>query len=332
MLPANFMTVRPDITQITSIYDAAEFEKLALQVFQYQSLNNAVYADFLKFLNVKIDNVNSISQIPFLPIEFFKSHIISCHHQSQLKNFFQSSGTGGDRSKHWFIHLENYKQSFLKTFENFFGSPANYVFAFLLPHYQENPNSSLLFMCNELAKLSGSQNCFHQPENFNLNNLLNQLKAGQKLFILGTPASLLLAKVSENINPDNIILVETGGMKGKQKEIIREELHDLLMKKWRVNNIYGEYGMTELFSQAWSHESGIYRCPPWMKVIIKDIYDPGKYLSIGVTGRICVIDLANIDSLSFIQTSDLGQLHENGFRVMGRIDNADLRGCNLLIS
>ncbi|PIP53756.1 MAG: acyl transferase [Bacteroidetes bacterium CG23_combo_of_CG06-09_8_20_14_all_32_9] len=318
-----------------SISNNADFENIAFKTFWYQVKNNFVYKKYLELLKIKPESVNSISKIPFLPVEFFKSHKVTTFTEKAETVFTSSGSTGKETSKHYVHKLSVYRKSFIQSFQLFYGAPQEYCFFALLPLYLEREGSSLVYMVNELIKLSDCKD-----SGFFLNNIsgLNQTlkkyyKSSQKVILLGVSFALLdFADALPQHLSDNFIVMETGGMKGRRKEITRTELHKTLCNKLGVTTIHSEYGMTELLSQAYSIGNGIYYCPPWMKIFIRDIYDPFS-LAAKSTGGINVIDLANQYSCSFIETQDLGKFHNNSsFEVLGRFDNSQMRGCNMFIS
>jgi phenylacetate-coenzyme A ligase PaaK-like adenylate-forming protein len=320
--------------RIFNISGQDEFEKLSLEIFRFQLKTNAIYREFVSGLSINVGNINHSDQIPFLPIEFFKTHkIISGKFEPEI--IFTSSGTTGmQTSRHFIKHLEIYNNSFQKTFGLFFGNINDYVILALLPSYLEREGSSLVYMTEKLiAKSKHHESGFYLDDYEKLSNLLKDLrKRKQKVILLGVTYALLDMAEKFPVNFKELIVMETGGMKGRRKEMVREELHDILNKGFGVAKIYSEYGMTELLSQAYSKGDGIFQTPPWMKVLIRDTNDPLNLLAEGKTGGINVIDLANIHSCSFIATQDLGKLHQNGhFEVLGRFDNSDVRGCNLMV-
>lgn len=336
-----FLPLKPSINDIFSIKNASQFEEQALAVFRYQAVKNEVYSQYLKGLSISPDSIKKLNEIPFLPIDFFKTHKVICDSGSKDEIVFTSSGTTGSvQSKHYVSDVSVYEQSYLKGFEFFYGNIEDYCVLALLPSYLERDGSSLIYMAEDLIKKSK-----HGDSGFYLNNYdelitkLNALEArGQKTILIGVTYALL--DLSEKFplwkrgkgDLANVTVMETGGMKGKRKEMVREELHAVLCKGLGVNKIHSEYGMTELLSQAYSKGDGIFNCPPWMKILIRDTNDPLTILETKKTGGINVIDLANINSCSFIATQDLGKFYaDNSFEVLGRFDNSDIRGCNLLV-
>lgn len=325
------MNPYPDIFSISS---QKEFEKITLKVFRHQYNNNLVYQDFCSLLKKDKTNVKSIEEIPFLPIQFFKSHEIVSS-QDQIQETFTSSGTTGTiTSKHLVTDVTLYEQSFRKAFSQFYGNIEDYVVLALLPSYLERDGSSLIYMVNDL--IEGSN---HPESGFYLNNydeLIHKLieldSSGQNVLLIGVTYALLDLVEKQSFQLKNTIVMETGGMKGKRKEIIREELHSILCNGFGVPTIHSEYGMTELLSQAYSLGNGVFECPPWISILIRDTEDALTYVEYGKTGGINVIDLANINSCSFIATQDLGKKNPNhSFEVLGRFDSSDIRGCNLMV-
>lgn len=321
-------------SDIFSISNNKQFEKIALKVFRFQYDNNSVYREFCEFLNVEKQDVKSIEQIPFLPIQFFKSHEVLST-QEKIQETFTSSGTTGmATSRHLVTDISLYEESYRKGFSQFYGNIENYAVLALLPSYLDREGSSLIYMVDDLIKLSN-----HPESGFYLNNydeliqkLLKLDAAGENIILIGVTYALLDLIEKQHFQLKNTIIMETGGMKGKRKEMIREELHELLCNGFGVDAIHSEYGMTELLSQAYSLGNGIFECPNWMQVLIRDTEDALSYVDNGKTGGINVIDLANINSCSFIATQDLGKKQpNNSFEVLGRFDNSDIRGCNLMV-
>lgn len=312
-----------------------EFNRLALSIFRFQYQNNEVYRSFVNSLNVKTEAIEQYSRIPFLPIEFFKTRDVLCNvKKDDFIVFTSSSTTSQTPSRHIVSDIGVYEQSFLKGFEQFYGKPSNLVILALLPNYLERKGSSLVYMFDKLIKLSNNAMSGFFLEDDKLTGILQDLKQqNKKTLLIGVTYALLdLAEKGITLN-DNFIIMETGGMKGRREELLKEELHQILKAKLGVSTIHSEYGMTELLSQAYSKGEGVFECPPWMKVLVRDIDDPLSYVKENKTGGINVIDLANINSCSFIATQDLGRIKSgNKFELMGRFDNSDIRGCNLMIS
>ena len=322
-------------SQTANIWPDELFNSMALKVFHYQLNHNTFYQQYVKSLRVNTDSITHYSAIPFLPIEFFKSQQIVCDEITADAVCFSSSGTTGQiTSKHYVNDVSVYETSFTKGFELFYGKPSEYCILALLPNYLERQGSSLVYMFNRLINDSK-----HPSSGFYLNNLTDLVqtiealkKQKQKTILLGVTYALLdLAELNVKLSNDFIVM-ETGGMKGRRKEMLKEELHLYLKQKLNITAIHSEYGMTELLSQAYSKHDGIFECSPWMKVLIRDMNDPFSYVQPKKSGGVNVIDLANINSCSFIETKDLGRITtDNKFEILGRFDNSDLRGCNLMI-
>lgn len=321
--------------QIFEIKSDFEFNEAAISVFQLQYLHNSIYKSFIDSLKIKPESITKFIDIPFLPIEFFKSKNIICGEIKPEATCFSSSGTTGQiTSKHYVNFISVYENSFTKGFQLFYGDIKDYCVLALLPSYLERGGSSLVYMANQLIKDSN-----HPLSGFYLNNLdelvetITELKKrNKKTILLGVSYALLdLADKNIHLN-ENFIVMETGGMKGKREELTKEALHNRLKESFKLNTIHSEYGMTELLSQSYSIADGIYKTVPWKRVLIRDVNDPFNYVAIGKTGGINVIDLANLYSCSFIETKDLGKIYnDNSFEIVGRFDVSDLRGCNLLI-
>lgn len=319
------------IEKIFSIDSEEAFIKTAFEVYDFQVKQNPVYRQFVEALNLQYPK--TIEEIPFLPISFFKTHKVLCQNTFKSDLIFKSSGTTGeDRSKHYITDPKVYEKSFELTYRKFLGNPEEQVILALLPNYLEQGNSSLVYMVDHLVNLTNSI-----LSGFLLNELsqiekryTNALLSGKKVVVFGVSYALLdLAE--KNINLSKATIIETGGMKGRRKELTKEELHQELMNGLNVPYVSSEYGMTELLSQAYSDSEGLFECPAWMKILCRDVNDPFSYEAEGKTGGVNVIDLANIYSCSFIATQDLGKIEGNKFRIMGRFDNADIRGCNLML-
>jgi phenylacetate-coenzyme A ligase PaaK-like adenylate-forming protein len=321
-------------SNVFKIKTPSDFEGFALQIFQFQSIQNKVYRDYLNALKIDTSSIKTADEIPHLPIEFFKTHQIKSFEGTPEATFTSSGTTGESSSRHHVKKLKLYEESFMRGFDLFYGNPSQYCILALLPSYMEREGSSLIYMTKKLIESTG-----HIHSGFYLNNLeelsrkLNNLEdEKQNTLLLGVSFALLdlAEKYPQQLHHTSIM--ETGGMKGRRRELTREELHGKLKAAFGVKNIHSEYGMTELLSQAYSKGEGIYFSPPWMKISIRDIYDPFSPVETGKTGGINITDLANIHSCSFIQTSDLGKLNPDGsFEVIGRMDSSDLRGCNLMV-
>ncbi len=322
------------VDTIFSIQNDTDFELAALEVFKHQYINNTVYQRFCNLLGVTKTAVTSIHDIPHLPIQFFKQEkIVST--SSTIEKIFTSSGTTASiTSKHYISDLKIYEQSFQKGFQYFYGDIKDYVILALLPSYLEREGSSLIYMAEKLIADSQSKDSgFYLYDHKKLIETLKKLRTeNKKVLLLGVSFALLDLIENQNVALDsNVIVMETGGMKGKRKEIIRQELHQILKKGFALSQIHSEYGMTELLSQAYSKGNGIFYCPPWMKISIRNPEDALSNLGHHKTGGINIIDLANINSCSFIATQDLGKTSETGaFEILGRFDHSDIRGCNLM--
>lgn len=308
--------------------------KIACSLFEYHFLHNRVYSDFCKALKIIPEEIQTIKQIPFLPISFFKNHKIIIPDTSPV-TVFESSGTSGaDTSRHYVAFTDLYEQSFLKGFRYFYGDPGQYAILALLPSYLERKNSSLVFMMDRLIQLSENPHSgFYLNEHEQLFKTLSKLKeTGQKTILLGVSFALLDFSEKCRMHFPELIVVETGGMKGRRREMTREELHHTLKDSFGVESIHSEYGMTELLSQAWSNGNGKFQSPPWMKIFIRDSNDPFSFLAAGKTGGINIVDFANTFSCPFIATDDLGRINHDGtFEVTGRFDYSAIRGCNTMI-
>ena len=319
---------------IFSISTPRDFEQKALQVFNYQYLNNKVYRKFCDLLCCDPAKIDRVKKIPFLPIEFFKTHEVLSS-EAPPKTVFTSSGTtGAHTSKHLITDLAIYEESFRRGFSHFYGNVENYAVLALLPSYLEREGSSLIYMVQDLITESNN------PESgFYLNDLeslvenLKELeKSCQRTLLIGVSFALLDLAENFKLNLKHTTVMETGGMKGRRKEMIRTELHEVLKKGLGVDSIHSEYGMTELLSQAYALKNGIFECPPWMKILIRDPEDALTLLPEGKSGGINVIDLANINSCSFIATQDLGKnIGAGKTEILGRFDHSDIRGCNLMV-
>ena len=315
-----------DIFQIKNNQD---FEEIVFSVFDFQVKNNPVYQKFVKLIGK--NNPKKIEDIPFLPIEFFKTHKVTCG-EFYPETIFKSSGTGGQRSTHYVKSLHLYEKSFLSHYIQSIGHPENQVIIALLPNYIEQGNSSLVYMVNHLIQkslnpLSGF--LLNQPEQI-IQRYEKALQQGKNVIIFGVSYALL-DLCESNINLPAATIIETGGMKGRRKELTKEELHQQLKAGLNPKKILSEYGMTELLSQAYSNEDMLFQFPNTMKFFIREANDPFSYLSENKTGAINIIDLANIYSCSFIATQDLGKNVNGKLMLSGRLDHADIRGCNLLV-
>lgn len=321
--------------QVFSIANQKDFDEVALKVFSHQATNCQVYRDYILNLGVDPSTIVTLAKVPYLPISFFKSHEVLSDTSNKTEIVFSSSGTTGmSQSRHLVTDVRIYEQSFRQAFELFYGPIADICLLALLPSYLERDGSSLIYMIDALIKDSN-----HPDSGYFLHNhddLLQKLKvqkdSGQKTILIGVTYALLDFLESHTLNFPELIVMETGGMKGKRKEMVREELHQILTTGFGVSAIHSEYGMTELLSQGYSAGDGLFDCPPWMQINLRDTNDPLSAVEGQKTGGINVIDLANLNSCSFIATQDLGKVYADGsFEVLGRFDNSDIRGCNLLI-
>ncbi|MFH6603417.1 acyl transferase [Maribacter algicola] len=319
--------------KIFSIKTQSEFETEALSIFRFQIETNPVYREFCRYLNKNTDNVRHFADIPFLPIEFFKSKKVIVDNVDHEIMFTSSGTTGNQTSKHYVNDLKLYETSYLKSFEIFYGAVSEFCILALLPSYLDRRGSSLIYMMDDLIKKSKNpESGFYLNDLPGLADKLRILDAkGNKILLVGVTFALLDLIEKHDFRLKNTIIMETGGMKGRRKELIREELHTLLKKGFGVDAIHSEYGMTELLSQAYSKGNGVFWTPPWMKIQVRDTEDPLADPITGKTGGINITDLANLNSCSFIATQDLGKVHEDGsFEVLGRFDHSDIRGCNLM--
>ncbi|MGV9003314.1 LuxE/PaaK family acyltransferase [Flavobacterium sp.] len=317
-----------------TISSQKQFDKLALKVFRFQYENNIVYRQFCDYLKTNPQEVKTIKQIPFLPIQFFKSHNVISSIDPIQETFTSSGTTGMITSKHLVTDLSLYENSFRNAFSEFYGNIEDYAVLALLPSYLERDGSSLIYMVNDLIERSNNKDSGFYLNNYDdlIAKIISLDGSGQNVLLIGVTYALLDLIEKQNFQLKNTIIMETGGMKGKRKEMIREELHKILSKGFGVQNIHSEYGMTELLSQAYSYGNGIFEYPNWMQIIIRDTEDALSYVKYGKNGGINIIDLANINSCSFIATQDLGKKYNNNsFEVLGRFDNSDIRGCNLMI-
>jgi phenylacetate-coenzyme A ligase PaaK-like adenylate-forming protein len=322
-----------NINDIFSIDSDKKFEELCLKIYKYQYNNNEIYNDYSNKLHKTPANVIQIEDIPFLPIEFFKTHKILCNELSHQIIFTSSGTTGINTSKHYVADLSIYEKSFISSFRKYLCNEQDVIILGLLPSYLEREGSSLIYMVKKLIENSNNKlsgfflNEFDKLENIIANN------TDKKIILFGVSFALLDFGNFINQKLPHITIVETGGMKGQRKEITKQEMYATLKEQFGVSNINSEYGMTELLSQAYSQEDEKYTCPPWMKVLIREVNDPFSYETNGGGGGINVIDLANIHSCSFVETKDIGvKIDEHHFKVIGRMDNSDTRGCNTMIT
>lgn len=321
--------------RIFSIQTEDEFNELALWAFHYQACYNNIYADFLKHLKIKHDSVNRIEDIPFLPVSLFKTQrIISGIEAPKL--IFETSGTTGENTgKHFVIHPDFYIQSCIKAFSLSFGNPKQFCFLALLPSYLERNNSSLIYMIHHFIENSVYSNSgfYLKSDEVLIKELEYTIQHQIPTVLFGVSFALLDFAEQHPMNLSTVKIIETGGMKGRREEITRTELHTRLIQAFHVSKVYSEYGMTELLSQAYTIKDEEFQSPPWMKILIRETDDPLTWSKENKTGGISIIDLANIDSCCFIATQDLGKkTSPNTFQVLGRYDNSDIRGCNLMVS
>ncbi|MFL3662205.1 MAG: acyl transferase [Polaribacter sp.] len=320
--------------KIFNIQNAHQFSEVALAVFQHQFKHNKVYRSFCDLLFIHPSEVSKVEEIPFLPIQFFKSRKVLSSLDEIQETFTSSGTTGSSVSKHLVTDINLYKQSYLRGFAHFYGDITEYTVLALLPNYLERNGSSLVFMVADLIEKSkNTESGFYLD---NIQELAKKLvaldKRGQKTLLIGVSFALLDLIALQKFNLKHTTVMETGGMKGRRKEMIREELHTLLQSGFGVSEIHSEYGMTELLSQGYSKGKGIFETPPWMKILTRDTEDALTINALEKNGGINIIDLANYNSCSFIASQDLGKVHQNEtFEVLGRFDNSDIRGCNLMV-
>jgi hypothetical protein len=326
------------VENIFDILTEQDFLNASLKTFYYQYENVEIYRKFVDYLKINPKEVDSLTKIPFLPIEMFKNHqILDKNVTADL--FFQSSGTTQmNLSKHFIADEKIYQESIYKSFKQFIGTPEDFIFLGLLPSYLEKQNSSLIYMVDYLMKKSGKpENGYFLYNHADLFELLNTLQ-DKKVILFGVSFALLdfLDFCSSNtqtlLSSNTLTVIETGGMKGRKEEMTKDELLKILQEGFKTEKIYSEYSMTELLSQAYSLGNNEYQCPNWMRIMVRNAEDPFNYEKEGRTGAINIIDLANIHSCSFIATQDLGKITGDKFQVLGRIDHSDIRGCSLLVS
>src|SRR5687767_4718351 len=323
------------LQDVFSLSDPEGFNRLALKAFHFQYQHNLVYHRFCDFMKVDPLTIQSVDKIPFLPIELFKNHKVVCGNEKSQIVFRSSGTTGSIRSEHYMMDIDWYNKTLLQGFKLFFGDPSRYAFAALLPGYIERPDSSLIHMVNQLMQRgkNSSNSFFKEPgEEFTQMIRFNQ-QAGITTILFGVSFSLLEFANQNPIDLKDVILIETGGMKGHGQELTKGELHSILKQKFHLPQVCSEYGMTELMSQAYCLNNEMFETPPWMQILIREANDPKTFLDEGRGGGMNIIDLANIYSCCFIATADLGKkTSPNTFEVLGRFDNADIRGCNLLFA
>ncbi len=328
--------MNPEVLEqnIFSLKNEDDFTELALRIFRFQAEKCSIYRQFIRTLNIFPDSVSTLKQIPFLPISFFKSHEVITEGFAPEIIFTSSGTTGMTTSAHAVAKSSLYQESYMKGFELFYGNPGSYCILALLPGYLERSGSSLIYMLHDLIKRSNDKDSgFYLNEHTKLEEILLKKEAeGKQTLLLGVSFALLDFFENRKFQLKHTLIMETGGMKGRRKEIIREELHEILTKASGLSTIHSEYGMTELLSQAYSKGKGLFTTPPWMKLLIREATDPFSYATEGKTGGINVIDLANLYSCSFIATQDLGrQPNSEQTEILGRFDNSDIRGCSLMV-
>ncbi|MBX9851715.1 MAG: acyl transferase [Cytophagaceae bacterium] len=313
----------------------SNFNEKAMELFKFQAENNTIYKTYLEALRINPLQIDEPSQIPFLPIDFFKTQKVTTGDFSE-EIIFQSSGTTGqERSAHYVKDLNFYKKVARRIFKSSNGPLEEYIILALLPSYLENKSSSLIYMMNDfIAQTGSSESGFILGRMDEISSLVETCRRKNKKIILwGVTYALLDLAEKHPMNLSDIIIMETGGMKGKRQEMIREEVHSYLKAQFQVSGIHSEYGMTELLSQAYSANNGIFKPVPWFRILIRQPNDPFTMSALGKAGGVNIIDLSNVDSCAFIQTQDFGLVFENNsFEIRGRIDNSDVRGCNLLYS
>jgi hypothetical protein len=329
------MVKTPSSEEIFRVTGSQSFEKMALEIFRFQAAGCSVYREYLRLLGADPGKIDSILTIPFMPISFFRDHTVLTGDSPAERIFLSSGTTGMKQSRHVVKSLAVYDESLERAFGIFYGDPSGYAIMGLLPSYLEREGSSLIYMVRRLMDLSGNS-CggFFLNDYAGLHSAIEKSRAaGLKVLLIGVTYALLDLAEHDPGDYSDVIIMETGGMKGRRREMIREEVHEIIMKALGVRSVHSEYGMTELLSQAYSRGDGLFLTPPWMKVLIRDSHDPMSHTDeAGAAGGISVIDLANIYSCSFIATADLGRMHSMGlFEVQGRFDESDIRGCNLLV-
>ncbi len=327
------MNTKNYIKKIFQISTEAEFNLAALELFNYQYKYNTIYHQYVNMLSNNIKEIKQYSQIPFLPIDFFKSHDVIIKDTKPKAVFYSSGTTNNKKSKHYVVDLNIYKKSIISSFKLLIGDPKKFSILCLVPTLQNKPNSSLAYMCNELINLSGNEfSGFYISKKQELKSVIQKCEEiGQKFILFGLSSEILKFSKDNNALFKNGIIIETGGNKIHGEHIIREELHNRLAKKFGKDKIYSEYGMAELLSQSYYVNNNGFVCPPWKKILIRDKNNPLKILKTPQRGCINIIDLANIYSCGFIATNDAGNLKKNSFNIIGRIKNSTERGCNLMV-
>jgi len=332
-MPVTLDTLKDFETKLYTVNDS-RFEDIALELFHFQAVHNPVYRNYISNLRIDIGSIKQIGQIPFLPIRFFKSHDIKTGEWLPEVTFTSSGTTSSGNSRHAVRDLQFYLRHSQRCFEHFFGSITEFHLLVLLPSYLEREGSSLIAMIDHFIKQTGSD--YSNFYLYDLEKLVQQLTLlkldTRRTLLWGVSFALMDLAETHVVDLSHCLIFETGGMKGRRKEIVRSELHKYLKNSFHIEKVFSEYGMTELLSQAYSTGEGRFFCPPWMKVTSREITDPFQIGLLNETGGINVIDLANWHSVAFIETEDLGRVFEDGsFEVLGRADNSDVRGCNLLV-
>ncbi len=337
----DFVRLRDQLKEEISRVTPESFDSLALEVFRFQAGYNRVYGDYLRYLRCNPDQVTLLHEIPFLPVSFFKRHRVITGPEIQFERIFESSGTtGSETSRHYIGDPDLYEQLSVRIFERIYGRLTGFHILALLPSYLERNNSSLVYMVQQFMALSGSQFAGFYLDDFDALNrklaAIEQAADGRKVLLIGVTFALLdwadhFEESAAGRLPD-IIVMETGGMKGRRREMLRQEVHGLLREKLGIAAVHSEYGMTEMVSQAYAQKNGIFMYSDSLKVLIRDITDPFAIRADGQTGGINIVDLGNLGSCSFIETSDIGRSDDGSgtFEILGRLDNSDIRGCNLL--
>jgi len=327
------MDIENYIKNVFQIKTESEFNDFALKLFHYQQLNNKTYRNYINLIGYNVDSIKEYHEIPFLPIELFRSKKIITEN-IKPKAIFKSSGTTNhEKSKHYILDLEIYKKSIIETFKLFIGEPEEFVFLCLIPDYKQNPHSSLSFMCAELIKKSANpiSGFYLQKHSELISHIQYCQKHNQKFILFGLSFELLEIAKQNKMSLDDGIVIETGGSKKHNKQIIKDDLHKQLKSCFNTQYIYSEYGMAELLSQSYYISDNCFKTPPWKKILIRDKTNPLKIIHTKNRGSINIIDLVNIYSCGFIATNDFGHLTKNGFNIIGRNQHATTRGCNLMI-
>ncbi|MBU0489499.1 MAG: acyl transferase [Bacteroidetes bacterium] len=317
------------------ISDPSRFEEESLKLFQFQYESNQIYRNFCKALGINRWCIKQITDIPFLPIRFFRTNEIIAEGKKPSVTFFSSSTSDDIPSRHLVADTDYYKHAIKHGFEMVFGDISSTAVIAVLPSYTDRKGASLVYMAEFLSSISECRTSgLYEPDDKNLFRIIGESSQKcEQVILLGVSFALLdIAEKHPQQLPDNVIVMETGGMKGRRDEITREELHERLCEAFGKAEIHSEYGMTELLSQAYSIGKGIFRSPPWMRILIRDIYDPLSFQKPGKTGGVNIIDLANVFSCAFIETSDIGFVNNDlSFGILGRIDTSQIRGCNLMV-